>query len=306
MVCRRRPKSKHHFCPTNRAMRSEKRGSTFVCQSPLWRALGPALVGRGALCRHCGRRADYPVPQAYRYRNYVIDAFNADKPYKECVNRLREIYWRKQLRNRYEELITATGCLGRDEAVWLQPPWRRAFNAGRHARYGGSLGFGAVDWLKRGATTISSIPSRRPTTTRCTESLPVRFIRFQEALKRPRVRSILCRCCRRTKPLRCKRRTKPNCPHFCRDQPAQNRCNKPDPACRTRGSCGHAFESHPLDAPHSPWTSDGTVTVRTDAQSPYQTPLPPAKRGVRFSNDAANNGILYGLPRSAGDAQSCT
>ena len=28
-----------------------------------------------------GETADYPVPQAYRYRNYVIDAFNADKPY---------------------------------------------------------------------------------------------------------------------------------------------------------------------------------------------------------------------------------
>ncbi|HND51797.1 MAG TPA: DUF1549 domain-containing protein, partial [Pirellulaceae bacterium] len=28
-----------------------------------------------------GETADYPVPLAWRYRNYVIDAFNADKPY---------------------------------------------------------------------------------------------------------------------------------------------------------------------------------------------------------------------------------
>ena len=28
-----------------------------------------------------GDSADYPIPQAYRYRNYVIDAFNKDKPY---------------------------------------------------------------------------------------------------------------------------------------------------------------------------------------------------------------------------------
>jgi hypothetical protein len=28
-----------------------------------------------------GDSSDYPVPQAYKYRNYVIDAFNADKPY---------------------------------------------------------------------------------------------------------------------------------------------------------------------------------------------------------------------------------
>ena len=32
-----------------------------------------------------GETADYPVPQAYRYRNYVIDSFNADKPYDQFV-----------------------------------------------------------------------------------------------------------------------------------------------------------------------------------------------------------------------------
>ena len=33
-----------------------------------------------------GETADYPVPVAWRYRNYVIDAFNADKPYFEFVS----------------------------------------------------------------------------------------------------------------------------------------------------------------------------------------------------------------------------
>ncbi len=32
-----------------------------------------------------GETADFPVPQAYRYRNYVIDAFNADKPYDQFL-----------------------------------------------------------------------------------------------------------------------------------------------------------------------------------------------------------------------------
>ena len=32
-----------------------------------------------------GETADYPVPLAWRYRNYVIDAFNADKPYDEFL-----------------------------------------------------------------------------------------------------------------------------------------------------------------------------------------------------------------------------
>jgi len=32
-----------------------------------------------------GDSADYPVPQAYLYRNYVIDAFNRDKPYDQFI-----------------------------------------------------------------------------------------------------------------------------------------------------------------------------------------------------------------------------
>src|SRR5581483_10182180 len=32
-----------------------------------------------------GDNSDYPVPAAYRYRNYVINAFNQDKPYDQFI-----------------------------------------------------------------------------------------------------------------------------------------------------------------------------------------------------------------------------
>lgn len=32
-----------------------------------------------------GDNSDYPVPSAYRYRNYVIEAFNKDKPYNQFI-----------------------------------------------------------------------------------------------------------------------------------------------------------------------------------------------------------------------------
>ncbi len=32
-----------------------------------------------------GENSDYPIPQAYLYRDYVIDAFNKDKPYDEFI-----------------------------------------------------------------------------------------------------------------------------------------------------------------------------------------------------------------------------
>ena len=32
-----------------------------------------------------GENSDYPIPQAYLYRNYIINSFNADKPYDEFI-----------------------------------------------------------------------------------------------------------------------------------------------------------------------------------------------------------------------------
>ena len=66
-----------------------------------------------------GETADYPVPEAYRYRNYVIDAFNSDKPYDVFIREqiagdiLARQGWAEQQisRSRYAELITATGFL---------------------------------------------------------------------------------------------------------------------------------------------------------------------------------------------------
>ena len=32
-----------------------------------------------------GDNADYPIPEAARYRDYIIDSFNRDKPYDQFV-----------------------------------------------------------------------------------------------------------------------------------------------------------------------------------------------------------------------------
>jgi hypothetical protein len=60
-----------------------------------------------------GDNADYPIPEAYLYRDYIIDAFNADKPYDEFV---REQIAGDLLANRgpddkYAERVVATGFL---------------------------------------------------------------------------------------------------------------------------------------------------------------------------------------------------
>ncbi len=59
-----------------------------------------------------GDGSDYPIPQAYRYRNYVIDAFNRDKPYDQFVREqvAGDLLGASSEKERQERII-ATGFL---------------------------------------------------------------------------------------------------------------------------------------------------------------------------------------------------
>jgi len=60
-----------------------------------------------------GDTADYPVPVAWRYRNYVIDAFNADKPYDQFIREqvAGDLLAQQGPHEKYAERVTATGFL---------------------------------------------------------------------------------------------------------------------------------------------------------------------------------------------------
>jgi hypothetical protein len=60
-----------------------------------------------------GETADYPVPLAYRYRNYVIDAFNQDKPYDQFLREqiAGDILAANGPAEKYAERVVATGYL---------------------------------------------------------------------------------------------------------------------------------------------------------------------------------------------------
>ncbi|MGE5195409.1 MAG: DUF1549 domain-containing protein, partial [Deltaproteobacteria bacterium] len=64
-----------------------------------------------------GETADFPVPHAWRYRNWVIDAFNRDQPYDQLLTEqiAGDILAAKlpadAPRERYSELVTATGYI---------------------------------------------------------------------------------------------------------------------------------------------------------------------------------------------------
>jgi hypothetical protein len=60
-----------------------------------------------------GDNADYPVPEARLYRDYIIDAFNANKPYDDFVREqiAGDILAKDGPRGRYAERVVATGFL---------------------------------------------------------------------------------------------------------------------------------------------------------------------------------------------------
>src|SRR5206468_9933508 len=60
-----------------------------------------------------GDNADYPIPEAHRYRDYVIDAFNADKPYDRFVREqlAGDLLARRGPPEQYAEQVVATGFL---------------------------------------------------------------------------------------------------------------------------------------------------------------------------------------------------
>ncbi len=59
-----------------------------------------------------GNASDYPVPQAYKYRNYVIKAFNDDKPYDRFIReQLAGDLLNAKLETSNPELLVAPGYL---------------------------------------------------------------------------------------------------------------------------------------------------------------------------------------------------
>ena len=60
-----------------------------------------------------GDNADYPVPEARLYRDYIIDSFNADKPYDEFVREqiAGDLLAKRGPAEKYAEQVIATGFL---------------------------------------------------------------------------------------------------------------------------------------------------------------------------------------------------
>jgi mono/diheme cytochrome c family protein len=70
-----------------------------------------------------GETADYPVREAYRYRNYALASFNADKPYDRFIREqiAGDIYANEAPPEQHEELVTATGFIAISRRFGFDP-----------------------------------------------------------------------------------------------------------------------------------------------------------------------------------------
>ena len=69
-----------------------------------------------------GDAADFPVPEAYKYRNYVIDAFNKDKPYNQFVKEqiAGDLLPHGDDEERWEQIV-ATGYIAISRRIGVSP-----------------------------------------------------------------------------------------------------------------------------------------------------------------------------------------
>jgi hypothetical protein len=70
-----------------------------------------------------GETADYPVREAYLYRNYVIESFNGDKPYDRFVREqiAGDLIAATDPGSRHAELVTATGFIASSRRFGFDP-----------------------------------------------------------------------------------------------------------------------------------------------------------------------------------------
>ncbi len=97
-----------------------------------------------------GETADYPVPQAYKYRNYVIDAFNHDLPYDEFIREqiAGELLAAAGPAEKFAQCVTATGFVAISRRFGFDPQNYQHLTIADTIDTRGPFGAGFVDRLR--------------------------------------------------------------------------------------------------------------------------------------------------------------
>ncbi|MBM79866.1 MAG: hypothetical protein CMJ78_04650, partial [Planctomycetaceae bacterium] len=260
-----------------------------------------------------GDGADYPVREAVKYRDWVIDAFNADQPFDQFIreqiagdilatNLIREKsagnaeLAKGQLQDEYARLVTATGFLAIGKRYGYKPSpdyqhldFADVIDSVGRSLLGLSLGCARCHDHKYDPVSAADYYGLYGILQSTKWAFP-----GGEEHKRPAHFPAL------VPPQIAKQLDKAKADELAKIDAdiagLKQKRDRLDPNWFA-GGVDLALESQTIGKPPGkPWVHAGPIEVRADAQSPYEHIHPKGTRGVRLGSGAPTDGIRYVFP----------
>ncbi|WP_439624552.1 PSD1 and planctomycete cytochrome C domain-containing protein [Gemmata sp.] len=244
-----------------------------------------------------GDGADYPVREAYKYRNWVIDAFNADVPYDQFLREqiAGDLIARDGPPEKYASRVTATGFLAVGKRYGYAPnpdfqhlDFADVIESTGRSLLGLSIGCARCHDHKYEPLTVADYYGLYGILQSTKWSFP-----GGEEHKRPANLVPL------VAPEEAARRDKAKADELAKFDAEIGRLKAERGTLDGKAVGGGAdlgFEGQALGkAPGKPWLSEGTNTVSADAQSPLAHLHPAGTRGVRLDSGKPTDGVRYVL-----------
>ncbi|MCE9564236.1 MAG: PSD1 and planctomycete cytochrome C domain-containing protein [Planctomycetes bacterium] len=242
-----------------------------------------------------GDGADYPVREAYKYRNWVVDAFNADMPYDQFLREqlAGDLIARNGPPEKYAGRVTATGFLAVGKRYGYAPnpdfqhlDFADVIESAGRSLMGISLGCARCHDHKYEPITMADYYGLYGILQSTKWSFP-----GGEEHKRPANLVSL------VSPEETARRDKSKADELARLDGEISRLKAERASLSGKtvgGGADLGFEAQVLGkGPAKPWYAEGANTILADAQSPFSHLHPAGTRGVRLGSGKPTDGIRY-------------
>ncbi|MEM7235163.1 MAG: DUF1549 and DUF1553 domain-containing protein, partial [Planctomycetota bacterium] len=251
-----------------------------------------------------GDGSDYPVREAWKYRDWVIDAFNADKPFDEFLREqiagdiiAKGLDLKDKDFGEYADLVTATGFLAIGKRYGYRPSpayqhldFADIIDSLGRSLLGLSIGCARCHDHKYDPVSMADYyglygilaSTQWPFPGGEEHKRPAHFAKLVPAAEAARreasQKETLAQLDARISELRSLR-------------------SELDPT-RHAGGIDLGIEGQEIGKPlKTPWVCSGPVEVRKDSQSPFDHVHPKGTRGVRIRSSSPGDGIRYVFPR---------
>tara|TARA_Y100001934_G_scaffold281817_1_gene392943 strand:- start:7640 stop:10663 length:3024 start_codon:yes stop_codon:yes gene_type:complete len=246
-----------------------------------------------------GDGADYPVREAVKYRDWVINAFNSDKPYDDFLREqiAGDIIAQSGPDELYAQRVIATGFLAIGKRYGYKPSpdyqhldFADVIDSLGRATMGLTIGCARCHDHKYDPISAADYYALYGVMQSTTWAFP-----GGEEQKRP---SHFPAIVPPTEVTRLEELRKTQIAEVDRKLAALAQERQEKDASWVAGGVDLGFESQELQKPlTSPWVCSGPIEVRKDSQSPYRHVHPAGTRGVHIGSSVPTDGIRYVFPR---------